>query len=83
MSIENKKRACNVCGECISHRRSDAMTCNDNCRAKKSRKLRANSVLVKIRVPSLTYTSLVIAAMKSKSKGVNEHVRSLVMEQFK
>lgn len=83
MIIKNKKRACNVCGNDISEKRSDAMTCSDNCRAKKSRKLRAKSVLVKIRVPSLTYTNLVIAAMKSKSQGVNEHVRSLVLEQFK
>lgn len=83
MSIENKKRACNVCGDNISHRRSDAITCSDNCRARKSRELRAKSVLVKIRVPSPTYTSLIIATIRSKSKGVNEHVRSLVMEQFK
>lgn len=79
----NKPRVCAVCNADITSKRSHALTCSDRCRAKQSRKNKQQSVLVSIRVPLLTYTNMVIAAMKAKSNGVNEHLKSIVMEQFK
>lgn len=79
----NNPRVCAVCGADISGKRSHAITCSDRCRAKQSRKNKQQSVLVSVRVPLLTYTNMVIAAMKAKSNGVNEHLKSIVMEQFK
>ncbi|MDH0640387.1 DUF2116 family Zn-ribbon domain-containing protein [Pseudomonas sp. GD03860] len=83
MTTDNKHRVCAVCSADISGKRSDALTCSDRCRAKQSRKNKQQSVLVSIRVPLLTYTNMVIAAMKAKSNGVNEHLKSIVMEKFK
>lgn len=79
----NKPRLCAVCSADISGKRSHAITCSDRCRAKQSRKNKQQSVLVSIRVPLLTYTNMVIAAMKAKSNGVNEHLKSIMMEKFK
>lgn len=82
MSSENKPRVCAVCNADISWKRSHALTCSDRCRAKQSRKNKQQSVLVSIRVPLLTYTNMVIAAMIAKSNGVNEHLKSIIMEKF-
>lgn len=83
MTTDNKQRVCAVCSADISGKRSDALTCSDRCRAKQSRKNKQQSVLVSVRVPLLTYSNMVIAAMKAKSNGVNEHLKSIMMEKFK
>lgn len=73
-------RACSICTTSINNRRCDAKTCSSSCRSKLFRSNKAQTVLVRFRVPQTTFTDLAIKAI-SENQSIDEYLTQLVVSQ--
>ncbi|SPO62785.1 protein of unknown function [Pseudomonas inefficax] len=73
-------RVCCICNIPLKTKRRDARTCSSSCRGRLFRSNRAESVLVRFRVPLAAYTNLAVVALRA-DKSINQYLSELVVKQ--